>query len=334
MYGIAGARLQLESGGPASLELGLGGGRGSAGAPAGWLEGELAGDVARAWRRGAAGLHASAFGLDYSEPFRYRAAGGTVEPHAAATLGDIVVTARGDFRRGAWRTDDDTVGLAATRTGTLAVTGGSLSLARAVGPTWIEVAGEGLHGALDGWYRGGTAALTLSGARADLSLSVRAWDTPTGGEIGYGVAVQTRLPGGLWGHAQLGRTTTDPLYGTPGSFAASVGVSWRVGGSVAAPARPQPVVEVGDTAGAGRRVRFRLRAPNAQQAAVSGDFTGWQPTAMRREGAEWLAELVVAPGFHHFGFLVDGATWLVPEDAPGIEKDGWGRQNASFIVEK
>ncbi|MBX6362373.1 MAG: hypothetical protein IRZ00_00775 [Gemmatimonadetes bacterium] len=126
----------------------------------------------------------------------------------------------------------------------------------------------------------------------------------------------------------------DPLYGTPGSFGASVGVSWRLSSGAPAPARPRPVVEIGETAGAGRRVRFRLHAPHAHRAAVSGDFTGWQPRPMRRVGADWQLELVVPVGYHHFGFLIDGRTWLVPSDAPGIERDGWGRENASFIVEK
>jgi 1,4-alpha-glucan branching enzyme len=79
-------------------------------------------------------------------------------------------------------------------------------------------------------------------------------------------------------------------------------------------------------------VRFAIRAPGAERVELSGDFTGWEPVRMDREDGTWSVGLTLPPGTHHFGFLVDGQ-WVVPADAPGKVDDGWGRINATVVIE-
>lgn len=113
-------------------------------------------------------------------------------------------------------------------------------------------------------------------------------------------------------------------------MALSIGLALRPLSRSTTPAAP--VVHVGERQDRGRTVRFALRAPDAEEVAISGDFTGWEPVPMERTGSGWRLELVLMPGLHHFGFLVDGA-WSLPPNAPGLVDDGWGQRNASVVVE-
>ncbi len=53
---------------------------------------------------------------------------------------------------------------------------------------------------------------------------------------------------------------------------------------------------------------------------------------MRREGNRWIAELSVPIGTHHYGFMVDDE-WYVPDDAPDVVPDEWGRRSATLVIE-
>ena len=54
---------------------------------------------------------------------------------------------------------------------------------------------------------------------------------------------------------------------------------------------------------------FAFRAPTAITVQLVGDFTHWleQPVNLTREaGGVWRAEVKLAPGTHHYRFIVDG----------------------------
>lgn len=335
IYGLLDARLRREAPDLGAAELELEGGAGSARVATRWLGGTAALETQHDWRTLGMDARASVFGLDYFEPFRYQAYGWTLAPRFSADAGAWELSLSGDLRRGHWRLPaQPDAGLDAD-SGPLAVTGGSAAAARRLGPVEMEIAADALRGALDGVYYGGTAAVAAAAGPTELGLWARAWDTPAGRQLGWDATIRVPLRDGMVARAEIGRTTTDPLYGTPGSFSASVGVSVRVGGRAEPSPRiaERPVVEVGSGNARAHRVRFRLDAPNSRTAAVSGDFTRWRPRAMHREGGAWVLELMVPPGFHRFGFVVDGTQWTVPSGAPGIVEDGWGRRNASFVVE-
>ena len=81
----------------------------------------------------------------------------------------------------------------------------------------------------------------------------------------------------------------------------------------------------------GMAALFRVEDDAAQRVDVLGDFSGWDPQAMVRDGRAWVLEIPLATGTYHFGFLVDGE-WFVPERAPGQVSDDWGQVNATIVV--
>lgn len=334
-FGLFGTRLSLEGAVPRTIvDLALYGGRGTTAADGTWLSGALGVGMVRRIGIASAGGRAELFGLDYREPFSYTATGATLTPHLSIPIGAVMLTGRGEWTRGHWSTPSTDTLVPGAASGALAVAGGALTLGLPLNAAWLEMTGEGYsarNGAAPGSYRGLGATLGFAGGKISVAVGGSAWGTPTGAEVGFHGSFQLQVAERLAAQLLLGRSVTDRLYGSPGSFTASVGLRWRLATSEVP--RSPAVVEVTEAAERGRIVRFRLPAAVATQAAISGDFTGWEPRSMRRLGDAWLIELVLAPGLHHFGFLLDGKRWYVPDDAPGLTDDGWGRRNASLVVE-
>ena len=139
---------------------------------------------------------------------------------------------------------------------------------------------------------------------------------------------------GLYGPVYLqgvvSRSISDPLYGVPGDLALSVGVSVSLGRRSLGP--PVPAT-LGASAGRGRIVRFVFERADARSVAVAGDFSEWEPRAMQRDAkGAWTLETVLEPGVYHYSFVVDGETWTVPANAPGLVDDGFGQKNATLVV--
>jgi 1,4-alpha-glucan branching enzyme len=62
--------------------------------------------------------------------------------------------------------------------------------------------------------------------------------------------------------------------------------------------------------------RLRVRVPNARSVELAGDFTNWQPIALRQgDTDEWEVTLPIAPGVHRVAIRVDGDSWTTP---PGV----------------
>ncbi len=335
LYGIAGLSARLDAGAGGAFDLSLHGGRSGSGQTTGWGEGEAGWSLNGANRILAWGLRAAAFGLDYAQPFRYRAGGGTLEPRLSFTRHSTTLTLRGEFQAGAWDRDGlDSLAVLAdsARTGSLGVAGGAGSLARQFGPLWLEAGGEAYQGALEGWFAGPFASARLAAGILQLTLSGRTWSTPLGRDNGFDATADIALGNRATLRADIGRTLLDPLYGTPGSLGASLGVIWQLNSSRPASVR-RPLTELGNATGGGRITRFRLHAPSARSVALAGDFTAWRPRSMARQNGDWVLELTVPPGVHHFAFVVNGKDWTVPRDAPGVSTDEWGRKNATLVVD-
>ncbi len=324
--------MRVDTRAAGALDAYVRGGRSDGPNASSWTEGEAAWELGGITHRLVWATRASAFGLDYSRPFDYRALGAALQPRISTELGSSVLSLRGDLRRGSWSL---TVPPGATDTaaaGTLALTGGALTFGRLLGPAWVEAGAETYRGAFDGWFTGALATVSLSRGPFDLGLTARAWSTPLDPELGLAAIAAYSPTDAATIRLEAGRYATDPLYGTPGSFAASLGVSVRLG-SLQAPLRRTRPVELADSGADGRKARFRLRLPHATSVAVAGDFTGWRPRPMSRAGDDWLLEMTVPNGVHHFAFLVNGSKWYVPDDAPGASADEWGRRNATLVVE-
>lgn len=324
-YGLLGARLLADLGG---LDLDLGGRTGQAvgGVSEGrWIQGDL---VLRAGRRlgtSAIRLAAAGFGLDYSEPFSYRAAGADLRPELVVPVGGTVWVLAPRLTAGAWSAD--------SLQGDLRVAGGGLEIQRSLGGLDAAARIELLdvdNGVTAGLFAVAGARASRTRGRWTLAGELRLQDSPLETALGGVVSLTGVITPDLALRVEGGRFLRDPLFGTPGSVGLSAGVSVRP--VRVRPPSLTPVVSIGDRAEAGRAVRFHLRAPGAQRVELSGDFTAWEPVLMEGRGDRWQLTLVLPPGLHHFGFLVDGE-WAVPPNAPGLVDDGWGRLNASVVVE-
>lgn len=79
---------------------------------------------------------------------------------------------------------------------------------------------------------------------------------------------------------------------------------------------------------------FSLTAPGAVRVALVGDFTHWQknPISLHKDaGGIWRAIVPLAPGEHHYRFLVDGEWRDDPECAVRV-RNPFGSENAVVRV--
>jgi hypothetical protein len=144
-------------------------------------------------------------------------------------------------------------------------------------------------------------------------------------EWGFGGRVRVASRAELYAVVQ--QSTNDPLYWNVPRRSWSVGVTRALGRS----ARPEstallPIVE-------GGRTTFLLPVSDSPEAPMlGGDFNGWQPVPMQRDGEFWSVSLPVIPGIHRFAFRSNNGQWFVPENFPGRIDDGFGGVSATILV--
>jgi hypothetical protein len=80
-------------------------------------------------------------------------------------------------------------------------------------------------------------------------------------------------------------------------------------------------------------IQFRLDAPDAQQVALAGDFTGWQAEYQLTRSAPgvWTIVVPMQQGVHEYAFVVDGDRWTPDPLAPAVQ-DGFGGTNSRIAV--
>jgi 1,4-alpha-glucan branching enzyme len=75
---------------------------------------------------------------------------------------------------------------------------------------------------------------------------------------------------------------------------------------------------------------FSITAPGAISVMLAGDFTQWQakPISMtKKDGGVWSVTVELAPGTHHYRFIVDGEWRDDPECALRIPNP-YGSENS------
>ena len=75
---------------------------------------------------------------------------------------------------------------------------------------------------------------------------------------------------------------------------------------------------------------FTITAPGASNVSLVGDFTNWQqhPLAMKPVGpGVWKVVVPLAPGTHHYRFLVDGE-WRDDAECTLRVPNPFGTENA------
>ncbi len=81
-------------------------------------------------------------------------------------------------------------------------------------------------------------------------------------------------------------------------------------------------------------VRLRIRAPGAEEVAVSGNFNDWDPRGalLRRVGDGWWEIYIeLGPGIYEYAYVIDGK-WTTPPEAKLTVEDGFGGRNGILEV--
>jgi len=199
---------------------------------------------------------------------------------------------------------------------------------RLAGNSLALTATAGAHRSREGDFRRGGLRLVVVPGAVTVRGEIELWDTPAGGETVGGVSIAVPV-GRLEARVSALRTPPDPLtLVEPGTQSGVVvGVRLVSLGREEAKAAVHEVIRPGAPA----RVRIHVAPPRASTVEVLGDFDDWAPIALARDGDGWTVEVDVAPGTHHFGFLVDGQ-WWIPDGVQGTVPDEWGRTNATMVV--
>jgi hypothetical protein len=296
----------------------------------------LASSMVENWGRGwTGGMDLTLLGFGIRAPYPYRALaaeGGPVVHYQRGgfSLKGAAVAGVGRSRIELWR-----VSGGATRTfaDDLWRVGGLAEVMLGSGALRVGLTG-GAHDTRGGAFTSGGGRVLVAGTWGAIQLAADVWSTPLGSEATGGLTFHIPMSG--WSvRGFAGRSEPDPLtLAEPGSGSGGLLLgrslfSRPLGGMVEANGRG-PDVLTPTTAGA--RVRMSLEAPGAAGTVeVMGDFTLWEAVPMHRVGDEWIAELDVEAGTHHYGYMIDGV-WYVPEGEPLVE-DEWGRANAILVIE-
>lgn len=173
------------------------------------------------------------------------------------------------------------------------------------------------------------AGITAVAARGVVSMaaSVGQW-------VGRdSVGVPWALSATLWPQGRIHltagarRDSYDPLTRQPAQTAWSVAVGLKLG-TLVRPLAP-PVARPGDDG----RLRIRLPARAAGEAPrIAGDFTGWTPVPMVREGDHWVYAAALLAGVYQYAFVSPAGEWFVPPSTPGRRDDGMGGHVAVLVV--
>jgi 1,4-alpha-glucan branching enzyme len=80
---------------------------------------------------------------------------------------------------------------------------------------------------------------------------------------------------------------------------------------------------------------FSYTAPNAMSVMLAGEFTHWQSEAIpmkRGKDGVWKVSVALAPGVHHYRFIVDGK-WLDDPECELRVPNPYGGHNSVRTVE-
>lgn len=298
----------------------------------GLVEGSLRDRWSTRWT---GGLDLKILGFGVGEPFPYRTLAAELHPsilyratRASITLGALAGVGRSRVELG--RTPRGLVVGLEDDLWRLGTTGEIL-----VGSSTVQVGIAGsAHQSSGEAYSSLGARVVFGGAWGVVELRADRWSTPLGWETTGGVSLGVPFGGRFSVRAFVGRSDPDPLVlAQPGSGSGGALLGWSFYSTAPVLAPRDALYEVIAYTDTGGRVRLAVEAPEgASQVQLLGDFTLWDPIAMRREGDRWVVEVDVPAGTHHYGFLADDE-WYVPDDAPDVVPDEWGRETATLVIE-
>jgi hypothetical protein len=247
-----------------------------------------------------------------------RGSGGTLEalPFLRLRLGSGFAEAYGGWRGHTLAEDAVCTNRAVNEGGLRAGIGGPVSVAAEA--RWVD--------APDGVFPYVGATVRLERRRVQMWSRAGRWLDPVLNDAEWAAGADLRLTGRSWVWTSFRQDAPDPLYRNSPRRTWSVGVTRRLGG-VSAPALAIQSHSAGE-------VLLRVPANGApgDELSVGGDFNGWQPIPMRRDGNDWIVKLPLAPGVYHYAFRNALGEWFVPPAVPGRRDDGMGGQVALLLV--
>jgi hypothetical protein len=179
--------------------------------------------------------------------------------------------------------------------------------------------------ASEGTYSFLGGAIVYGGPRGYISGNLGRWlsDALDDVAVGGGAGVALGRGATIWFSAR--QEPSDPLYWNASRRTWSVGLTQKLGGSSAI---LQPATRVnGDVA-----VRLPVAETSGNELWIAGDFNGWKPARMEREGRDWVLRLRLAPGVYKYAFRGADGKWFVPASVPGRRDDGMGGHVAVLVV--
>ena len=164
-------------------------------------------------------------------------------------------------------------------------------------------------------------SLTVAAGSASLQAGVGGWIHGVPGtkpEWDASFAIPVRR--GVWFFAAAEYEDFNPQFFGPARTVWSAGVTFQIGGASEVP-EPSGGVEIEEQ---GRTV-IRVPATVASTTlSIAGDFTGWMPVPMTRQGSDWVYESALPSGVYHFAFRTAEGQWTVPENIASRQPDGMG----------
>jgi hypothetical protein len=181
---------------------------------------------------------------------------------------------------------------------------------------------------LDGGVTHAYLGTTLMYARGPIQLWGSLGDWVAGGldRVAWAVGAGATVAPGMDLHVGGRGNAFDPLYLSATETSFWAGLSLRVGGSRAFSA-PVPA-----RARDGRAVIAIAVREARGRPSIAGDFTGWKPVPMQRDGSRWTYTARLAPGVYHYAFVAEDGAWFVPGSVRGRQDDGMGGQVAVLVV--
>ena len=81
--------------------------------------------------------------------------------------------------------------------------------------------------------------------------------------------------------------------------------------------------------------RFVVYRPDAQQLAITGNFTEWKTVSMKRTGpgGYWEVTLKLPKGEYRYAYILDGHQQLADPTVQAREQDDFGGENSVLRID-
>ncbi len=158
--------------------------------------------------------------------------------------------------------------------------------------------------------------------------SLGRWFADAAETVSWGAGASVRLGNRIALSLNGTHEPIDPVYDSPSRTSWGIGISvWL--SDAATVAEPVPALYREGVA------TIALDADDIDGIpSIAGDFNGWTPEPMERDGEAWVHRVPLPPGVYNYAFVDESGEWFVPQETPGRRSDGMGGYVAVLIIEE